>query len=299
MKTKSGLVSIGNGSLSARTPGAGRFSYLLITAVLLVGFRTVPAQAAESPRYNEQDLIAVLQSDSPPAEKAITCKRLAVFGSEAAVPALAPLLTDPHLNSWARIALEAIPGPAADMALRQAIDKTQGLLLVGVLNSIGVRRDAQAVPALAARLDDPDSQVASAAAVALGRIGNLETAKILNEALAKAPAATRASVAEGCIRCAEHLFADGKSGDAVKLYDTVRKSQAPKQKVLEATRGAILARKSGGVSLLVEQLRSADKGFFQIGLTTARELPGGKATKAVEAELRRAAPDRQPAMLLA
>jgi hypothetical protein len=37
-----------------------------------------------------------------------------------AVPALAALLTDEQLAAWARIALEAIPDPAADQALREA-----------------------------------------------------------------------------------------------------------------------------------------------------------------------------------
>src|SRR5207248_6111247 len=125
----------------------------------------------------ERELIAVLRSDAPPADKALACKNLAVYGSSEAVPELAPLLADPQLASWARIALEAIPGPAADEVLRKATDSLQGKLLVGTINSIGVRRDAVAVDHLTGRLDDRDAEVASAAAVALGRIGNAAAAK--------------------------------------------------------------------------------------------------------------------------
>jgi HEAT repeat protein len=257
------------------------------------------ADAAGSATEKERSLIAVLQSSAPPAEKAITCKRLAVYGTDAAVPALAPLLRDPELASWARIPLEVIPGPAADEAVRKALNDTKGLLLIGVINSVGVRRDAKAIPQLETSLKSSDEQVASAAAVALGKIGDLESAKILKGFLTVSPAGVRGAAAEGCIRCADHLLADGKSGDAVKLYDAVRSANVPKQKVLEATRGAILARKSSGVDLLVEQLRSSDKALFQIGLTTARELPGPKATKAVETELKQATPERQPLLLLA
>ena len=114
-----------------------------------------------------------------------------------------------------------------------------------------------------------------------------------------APAAVRPAVAEGCILCAEKFLAEGKSAEAVKLYDAVRKADVPKQRVLEATRGAILARESAGVPLLVEQLRSADKGRFGIGLRTARELPGRDVTEALAAELERLSPDRQPLLLLA
>jgi HEAT repeat protein len=247
----------------------------------------------------EPKLIAVLRSDAPADEKAITCKRLAVYGSARAVPALAPLLLDEHLASWARIPLEVIPGEAADAALRDAVPKLQGRLLVGTINSIGVRRDGKAVTELTAKLKDTDEQVASAAAVALGRIGGAQAATALKSFLTVAPSAVRSSAAEGCIRCAEHFLADGQSGQAIELYDLVRKTDLPKNKVLEGVRGAILARKDNGIPLLLEQLHSTDKPFFQIGLRAARELPGGKATEAVAAEMHRATPEHQPLLLLA
>ena len=139
----------------------------------------------------EQNLIEVLQSNAPPQDKAIPCKQLAVCGTKNAVPALAVLLTDKDLASWARIALEAIPDPAAGEALRGAMDKVQGRLLVGVINSIGVRRDANSAKALAKRLNDADVEVASAAAVALGRIGGDSAVKTLEPFLAGTPVAVR------------------------------------------------------------------------------------------------------------
>jgi len=247
----------------------------------------------------EQKLIGVLKSDAPPAEKAITCKQLAVYGSKDAVPALAALLSDEKLASWSRIALEAIPDPAADDALRVAVGKVQGRLLVGVINSIGVRRDAKSVDTLAAKLKDADADVASAAAVALGRIGGPAVAKALEPLLASAPAAVRSAVAEGCVLCAERFLAAGSKDDAVKLYDAVRKADVPKQRILEGTRGAILARQAAGVPLLVEQLRSTDKALFAIGLSAARELPGPEVTDALVAEMAKATPDRQAMLLLA
>ena len=256
-------------------------------------------RAAESKVYQEADLIQILQSETNKAEKAITCKRLAIYGTEKAVPVLAPLLADGELTSWARIALEAIPGPAADKALREAIPQLQGRVLVGTINSIGVRRDPQAVPALAGKLTDSDAQVACAAAESLGRIGGPDAAKALNSALAGAPAETRGAIAEGCIRCAESFAAEHKRSQAVALYDAVRQAEVPKQRLLEATRGAILARGSAGLPLLLEQLRSSDKDFLAIGLRTARELPGGQVTRQLAVELDKADAARQPLLLLA
>ncbi len=250
-------------------------------------------------REKEQALIRVLQSDAPPAQKAITCKQLAIYGAKDAVPALAALLPDKDLASWARIALEAIPDPAAGNALREAMGKLQGRLLIGAINSIAVRRDPKAVKGLVEKLRDPDAGVASAAAVALGRIGGAAAAGALERSLAGAPAAARSAIAQGCILCAERYLAEGKSAEAVRLYDLVRKADVPKQRILEAVRGAILARKSTGLPLLVEQLRSADKSLFAIGLRTAREMSGREATDALVAELGRASPDRQALLILA
>ncbi len=148
-------------------------------------------------------------------------------------------------------------------------------------------------------MKDADPEVASAAAVALGQIGGPAAAQTLEASLTAAPAAVRSAVAEGCIRCAERLRAEGNVEPAVRLFDAVCKADVPKQRIVEATRGAILARGAAGVPLLVEQLRSPDKARFAIGLRVARELAGREATEALAAELPRAAPQRQILLLLA
>ena len=135
--------------------------------------------------------------------------------------------------------------------------------------------------------------------MALGRIGGTEAAKALTESLTTAPEAVRPDVAEGCILCAERFIAQGKRPEAVKLYDTVRAANVPRNRQLEAIRGAILARQSAGLPLLLEQLRSPDKALFGIGLRTARELPGRDVTEALAAELAACSPDRQSFLLLA
>ncbi|MFH1718543.1 MAG: HEAT repeat domain-containing protein, partial [Planctomycetota bacterium] len=73
----------------------------------------------------------------------------------------------------------------------------------------------------------------------------------------------------------------------------------PDQRHLEAIRGAILARQSAGVPLLIEQLRSEDRKRLGIGLRTARELPGRDVTEALAVELAHLSPDRRPMLLLA
>ena len=144
--------------------------FLLMTGLMVLPSGVLPlsAQQPKDSAVEEKRLLQVLRSDAPAAQKAITCKELAIHGSGAAVPDLAKLLPNPQLSSWSRIALEAIPGEQSDAALRQAAESLRGQLLVGVINSIGVRRDKKAVPILIARLQDGDLEVAAAAAVASG-----------------------------------------------------------------------------------------------------------------------------------
>lgn len=127
-----------------------------------------PAQIMALPPVK---LIAILADpDGSVYAKAKACQRLAVVGGKSAVPALAALLTDPRLSHYARIGLEPIPDPSVDEALRGALAKTKGKLLVGVINSIARRKDTKAVSALAKLLHDPDPEVASAAYAALARV---------------------------------------------------------------------------------------------------------------------------------
>jgi HEAT repeat protein len=272
----------------------------LALAILATSTGTLRAdETADEAKTRERGLIAILQTaDSPKADKAITCKKLAIFGSEDAVPALAPLLEDEELISWARIALEAIPGPEADAALRDALGKLKGRSLVGVVNSLGVREDAKAVPDLVELLKDSDTLVATSAAASLGKIGGDAATKALRETLASGNDAIRSSAAEGCIYAAERLLAGGNNAEAATIYDEIRSADVPTPRRIEATRGAILAHGLDGIPLLVEQLRSDDKKFFRIGLTAARELQGQQVADAIAEEMVKAAPEKAALLLL-
>ena len=270
-----------------------------LAAILLAALLAVPAYSVHAASEKEQALLEILRSQAPAAEKAIACKKLAIFGSAESVPELAKLLPNPQLSSWARIALEAIPDDAAVDALRNAAGSLDGRLLVGMINSIGIRRDAKAVDMLVAKLQDPDPEVASAAAVALGHIGNASATKSLRGALATSPAKVRSAVAEGCVLCAERLHQAGDATAATEIYDQVRQTDLPLQRVIEATRGAILARGQQGIPLLIETFRSDNKKLFQLALGTVREFPGAEIDQALAKELAQVTPARASLLIQA
>jgi len=185
--------------------------------------------AAEIMALPPARLTAILKDPGASAyAKAKACQQLAVVGDKSAVPALAALLADPQLSHYARFGLEPLPDPSADDALRDALKKLKGPLLVGAVNSIGHRRDAKAVGALTRLLYDADSEAAQASAAALGRIGSLQAAKTLQEGLSRTKPPVRPAVAGAGLVCAEGLLKQGQRKQALALLEALARADSPK-----------------------------------------------------------------------
>lgn len=260
--------------------------FAMVITLLLAGAMQSFGQTVPPATKEQVDkLTAVLKSDAPQKEKVDACRQLAVIGTKDAIAPLAALLGDEKLSHMARYGLEPIPDPAVDDALRDALGKLKGRPLIGVITSVGVRRDAKAVAALTKMLQDTDTEVAQAAARAMGKIGNSAAAKALQSALPKAPAANQLALCEGLFRCAEALAAENQRGEAIAIYDQLLTLKAPHQVRTGALRGAILARQKDGLPLLQKHLRSSDYILFSAAVRTSYELPGAEVTKALTAVL--------------
>ena len=224
---------------------------LCLAAPLFAGGAMAWGQGARPPAQNPQEakLIEVLKSDASRKEKADACLELARIGSKNSLAALTALLGDEKFAHMARYALEPIPDPAVDAALRDALGRLKGRPLIGVIGSIGVRRDVKAVGSLAALLKDKDADVAQAAARALGSLGTAEAAKALEGARSDAPPATQLAIAEGLFRCAEALSACGQRGDALAIYQMLSDPKMPQQVRDGAARKARLLSQAEGPRL--------------------------------------------------
>ena len=196
---------------------------------------------AGSRRGLEKRLVGVLKADVSPLAKEFVCRKLSLIGSAQSAAALADLLAEPKLSHWARSALEHIPGSKAAKALRRSLPNLRGLEKIGVIHSLGVRRDAASASALASVLDDPDTQIAGAAAAALGDIGTAEAARVLLKSQPHAPDTIRLVVADACLSCAEHLLSAGKKTVAAAIYKALAGSAQPEHVRIAATRGLSIA----------------------------------------------------------
>ena len=242
----------------------------LVIGVAVAGLAHAESVATMS---DPAQLVAILKSsESSDFDKAVACKRLAVVGTADAVPVLAEMLLDAKFSHYARYALEPIPSATVDEALREALSKAEGQVRLGILNSIGVRRDTKAVAMIAPLLNHDDAAVVDAAASALGRIANAESANILKQALQSEKASTRHAAGDALLICAEILAKEGQRELATELFDAVRGANVTKPIRLAAMRGAVLIRGDSGVNLLKELLGSEENDIFGLGLRLARDL---------------------------
>ena len=118
----------------------------------------------------EGALLGVLQSGAKLPAKEYICRKLALIGTARCVPALAAMLADAELSDCARFALEAIPDASVDDALRAALAGATGNPRVGIVNTLGERRDKKAVSALADMLGGADEVLSKAIEAALRKI---------------------------------------------------------------------------------------------------------------------------------
>jgi len=192
----------------------------------------IPAEfKAESvEKLDQAALLRILREPgSEPAavfRKAIACKRLAVIGTKDSVPPLAALLGDDRVSDYARDALESMPDPSADAALREALPRLKGSLLIGAINSIRRRRDQNAIEPLRELIHGEDAAVAGAAALAAGEISGPLAAKMLVRALGTTKEAVREGVAGGILLCADRMMAEDRKG-ALALLDLLSRSDIP------------------------------------------------------------------------
>lgn len=257
------------------------------------------AQQTTQPSQDETvQAISVLTSAADVFDKAMACRQLSLHGDPRAVPALSTLLSDRKLGNYARTALETTPGQEASTALREAIPELQGDLLIGVLGSIGVRRDVAAIDAIVPLLGQDNQAVAEAAARTLGHLGTPSTADLLRKRLSEATPKFRPAVGNACLICAQRLAEQGEREQAVALCDAVQDSDVPEHIRAAAAYNAIQLLGNDALPRLIEALNSGRESHFRIALKAARDL-GVDASAEIVAQFAKHPPEQQALLLVA
>jgi HEAT repeat protein len=240
--------------------------------------------SAVHPYVSVADALIALGEGRPLAEQTSALRQLAVQATPECIPRLAELLSHNVLGHLARSALEAMPGPTVDDVFRDSLGELRGALLVGVINSVGKRRDTDAVPALVSLLPAREAGVSSAATVALGMMGTASAAGALLQAFPELVGPTHSACCDAILTCARRLSVSGNSERARGLYDVLCKAETVPPGIREAAvRGAITARGgASGAALLLEHVTGDDPGAADAAFWVVhRGLPGREVTRAL------------------
>ncbi|MCK5173306.1 MAG: HEAT repeat domain-containing protein, partial [Planctomycetes bacterium] len=248
---------------------------VFIASLLAGGYSAIAADDIRS----EAELIAVLKSDAGWLEKQAACRELRRVGTSKSVGALASLLNDDELSHMARYALETMNYPQVDVALRKALAKTTGMPKIGVIISIGVRRDTLAVGKLTDLLNGPNPEIARAAAGALGRIATRKAAQALADARTVTSGQVRVAVNEGLLAASEQLVHGGDRDMTVGFYKELLASDEPLYVRMGAFRGLIFAEPHKADGYLVDALAGANPLMRDMAAQIIAETTGIQATK--------------------
>lgn len=235
-----------------------------------------------------KNLIPLLEPATSVECKRFACRMIKSYGPPEAVPALAPLLRDVQLNTYARYALESMETPAALDALRQVVKdaaKTPNALpqstLIGCIASLGARRDTASVRDLASFASNADAAIASAAIVALGQIGDKAATEVLWKATQSKNATIQSAAFDALLRLAETARNERRVDEAGAIFERVY-AATPNSPLREtALRGAILSQPGKSLRLLQSTLSGADEALRTSALGTLPALlvqPGTTAT---------------------
>ena len=267
----------------------------------LIAAAGLVAKAAADPikkKEVEARLAGLLDTATPDAKR-FACRQLWIVGTAQSVPALAKLLAGEPLSDAARYGLERMQDPAAGAALREAAGKLKGKPLVGVLDSIGGRRDPQAVAVVAPLLASDDPAVAAAAAWALGRIGTADAATALAAARGKAGERAKRVLDDAYLMAADALAADGKKDAAAAIYQQMYQPGQPRRVRVAALRGMSAVQPEQATPLIVAALRSDDGQLCAMAAALAHQVSGSEATKVLAGELAKLPADAQVMLLAA
>jgi HEAT repeat protein len=279
-------------------------AFAVLVSLWALGFGAqFPARGADA--AEEARLIETVHSEHSLQEKDAACARLKNIGTAACVPALAALLTDDQLSHSARYALESMPIPEAGQALLNALGKTSGSNQVGIIHSLAMRHDSAAAPQLGALMASDDSEVAVAAAQALGRIGGPQAIPSLEAAASGSTGAVHRAQIDALLACAYRFLKDGMSPVmnryehqmASTIFQRIYDGEKGEDARLAAFRGLILASGERGVALMTDAIAGADAPSQGAALQLAVNIKGAAATQALSDLLPKVQPPVQIALL--
>jgi HEAT repeat protein len=254
----------------------------------------------EKRRTAEASLLKFVQSGASLAAKEAAFRQLSLVGSNASLPVVAPLLTKVETAEMARYALAAIPGPEVDDALRQALSRAPSdRIKIGLMNSLGHRRDSKAVAGVSAQLSNANAEVSASAAAALASIADRAALNALATARKSGQPAARERMSEAYLVGADHLAGRNDKPGAIKIYQEMIAANEPQALRFRALKSFAAADPKAATPALVSELQSNSPERQAPAIRLMTVVPGPEVTKALLAEYPKLSPVSQVHVLTA
>ena len=196
-------------------------------------------------------LEALAEPSATPEGRAFLCRILQRIGSDQCIPAVAGLLHDEVLADYAVAILERIGTPPAAAAIRKALDQAPDKVKPGLMGSLGVLRDVQAVEPIARLAASANPLIASSAIRALGKIGGETASQTLLRLTVPEP--LQHDYRLSLLTCAQSL--SDKSAGA--LYEAVLASKDPTCSAA-ALDGMLRVDPAGAIREIKDRLKASD-----------------------------------------
>jgi HEAT repeat protein len=190
--------------------------------------------------------------------KVFVISELQFLRDKVAVSAIANCLLENATCDAACRALITIKG-IAPAKLLKALPKAEGRNKLTIIQALGELKYRKSVKALIPILEDKESGLRIAAAVALGDIGDNSAVSPMELALEKASGYEKMKITDACFTLASTLAESGAEKDAFAIYSNLLKLMGTNENIQSAVvDGMIKAYSSSSTGDLVKKLKKAD-----------------------------------------
>ncbi|MFC1724571.1 HEAT repeat domain-containing protein [candidate division KSB1 bacterium] len=235
----------------------------------------------DSKIHIEKEMISFLKSDASFAGKQFVCEQLSIIGTKESVPQLVKMLSDEKTADIALFTLQRIEDPSVDKKLLKALSGYSDKVKIGIINCLGERGNADAVSKLEKLVSDKNTQIAIAAAAALGKIDDNSAAESLERAKSNTSGKVHERILDAYLKCADNLLRQGNTAQASSIYQNIYRSEESNHIRAAALRGFLKSNKSTAVDIILSALKNEDQELQTAAVGFIRELPDNTDLKKV------------------
>jgi HEAT repeat protein len=164
------------------------------------------------------------------------------------------------------------------------LETAKGDTRIGIINSLGRRRDIGSVSSLAALITPTDKGVTEAALAALAGIADPAAVKALAAARSKLDGMLREAASEAYAECADQLAQHGDRAAAVKMYRELISPQEVARVRVRALAGIVALEGKGAIPAVTAAIHSKDRSEQTAAIAFLNRIPGAESTKIMVTE---------------